>query len=68
MLQITSTGEQAVEKATNLLTPRGAVLSLLYEVKQGAEVEDIMAHTKMDEVKCTTVVRSLLNDKLIQEV
>lgn len=68
MVQITPTGEQAVEKATNLLTPRGAVLSLLYEVKQGAELEDIMVHTKMDETKCTTVVRSLLNDNLIKEV
>ncbi len=68
MLQITTLGEQAVEKAMNLTTPRGAVLCILYEVRSGAELEDVQKQTNMDDVKAATVVRSLINDGLVREV
>jgi len=68
VIQITGQGEMAIEKAWNLNTPRGTVLALLYEIKQGVEVEDIMQQTHMDETKAATIVRSLINDGLAKEV
>lgn len=68
MLQITPEGERAVEKAFNLLSPRGAVLSILYEVKAGVELEDIVKQTNMSDDKAATVVRSLINDNMVREV
>jgi DNA-binding transcriptional regulator GbsR (MarR family) len=67
MLTLTPLGEQKLEGAINLLTPRGAVLSLLYEVKQGMELEDLIEQTHMSEAKAATVMRSLINDGLVQE-
>lgn len=68
MIVITPLGEQAVERTTNLMTPRGSVLSLLYEVRSGMELEDILAQTHMKEDKAATVVRSLINDGLAKEL
>jgi len=68
MIQITQKGELAVEQAHNLMTPRGAVLSILYEIRQGVELEDLRDQTGMDDVKLATVVRSLINDGLAKEV
>lgn len=68
MLQLTSKGEIEVEKAWNLVTPKGAILSLLYEVKGGAELEDIMHQTGMSEEKTATITRALINEGLVKEV
>jgi DNA-binding IclR family transcriptional regulator len=69
MIQITEPkGTQEVERAFNLTTPRGAVLSLLYEVKQGVELEDIIQQTDMSEEKAATIVRALINEGYAKEV
>jgi len=68
MLQITPEGERAVEKAFNLISPRGAVLSILYEIKTGVELEDIVKQTNMADDKAATIVRSLINDGMAREV
>jgi DNA-binding IclR family transcriptional regulator len=68
MLQLTPEGERAIERAFNLLSPRGAVLSMLYEIKAGVEIEDIVKQTGMAEDKAATIVRSLINDGMVREV
>jgi len=69
MIKITTPkGTDAVEKAMNLATPRGTVLTLLYEVRQGLEVEDLQKELNTDDAKTLAIVRSLINDGLAQEV
>lgn len=71
MIRITAKGELAIEKAKDPgKSKRGEVLSRLYEIKDGVEIEDLL-HDKqlgMKELELNTAIQVLLRGGLVEEV
>jgi DNA-binding MarR family transcriptional regulator len=66
-ITLTPKGKQQAEETWGS-GPKYTILAYLYGLNAPAEVEEVIDHLKTDPVKVQAVLRSMLNDDLIEEL